>query len=680
MNTKFNVLSIRHYAFLFSFLLTITQSTEAEEDFLSVYGDADLISIATGSETPISKAPSVATVITEEDIWRTGASDLDDVLEMTPGLHVSRSHVGFAPIYSIRGIFTERNQHVLLLINGIPMTSVHFGNRNNTWGGMPVHNIKRVEIIRGPGSALYGADAFSGVINVVTKKHDDIVDQVGTRVGSFDSQQLWMLKKGSLGELKSAFSAEVAQTDGHKELIKSDMFGARGNTQTEKEMADIHWDLTYGGWNLHLGYQGRYNLGTGAGVGTTLDEFGEFNGHRAMADLNYAYTSPEDIWEFTSQLSYVDMEDSSFVMILPPGGPFPFGALASPEVFERHYRFNFGIVYQGFANHRLRFGGGVQIDDMHKIREKKNFDAALAPLASFQDVQNVPSLVFIKPGSRRVYFFFMQDEWALAQNWDLTAGVRFDFYSDFGRTVNPRLALVWNPTDKLTVKGLFGRAFRAPSFSEQRIQNNPILQGDSSLDPETIATTELAFHYQISEKLDSSLNIYRYKMKDLLRFVLDPGVGKQVAQNTDEQKGYGLESEVHWQAMSDLDIYFNYAFQDSRDEATKEDAGNAPHHQVYVSADWNVWDKLYLNTQFNWILNREREPSQKRRREKIKDYSTLDFNVHYGTEEDQFRVSLGVKNIFDKIGREPTIPAAVMVKDIPIPGRSVFLEAALNLD
>ena len=142
---------------------------EFEEDLLDLYGDEVTISIATGTEQPISQAPAVASVITAREIAAIGAHDIDEVLATVPGLHVSRSTLGYNPIYTFRGIYTATNPQVLMLVNGISINNLFVGDRSQVWGGFPVESISRIEVIRGPGSALYGADAFSGVINIVTK-------------------------------------------------------------------------------------------------------------------------------------------------------------------------------------------------------------------------------------------------------------------------------------------------------------------------------------------------------------------------------------------------------------------------------------------------------------------------------------------------------------------------------
>ena len=116
-------------------------------------GKVRVTSLATGTETPLDKAAAIATVITEADINAMGATDLDQILETVPGVHVGRSDQAYAPKYNIRGITSSLNAQTLMLVNGTPVTDLVFGNRSNVWAGMPVKSIQRIEVIRGPGSA-----------------------------------------------------------------------------------------------------------------------------------------------------------------------------------------------------------------------------------------------------------------------------------------------------------------------------------------------------------------------------------------------------------------------------------------------------------------------------------------------------------------------------------------------
>jgi iron complex outermembrane receptor protein len=149
--------------------LTVAAPVSEEEELALVYGDKSTVSIATGSSQPLHRAPSVASVITAEDIAAMGAKNLDEVMEAVPGVHVSRAAFLYVSTYTLRGIYgNPTNPQVLMLQNGIPTNSLHRGDKGQSIGAPSLENIARIEIIRGPGSALYGADAFSGVINIIT--------------------------------------------------------------------------------------------------------------------------------------------------------------------------------------------------------------------------------------------------------------------------------------------------------------------------------------------------------------------------------------------------------------------------------------------------------------------------------------------------------------------------------
>lgn len=184
---------------------------------------AKKISVATGTEQSTDRAPAVTTVITAQDIEAMGATTLEEALNNVPGLHISRLFFGYDPRYTIRGISSFRNPEVLMMINGISIKNLIDGNRGQIWRDMPVNAISRIEIIRGPASAVFGADAFSGVINILTKTTEDINGtEVGTRIGSFDTQDVWLLHGKQYGDLKAVATLEYHTTEGHQEFIEAD--------------------------------------------------------------------------------------------------------------------------------------------------------------------------------------------------------------------------------------------------------------------------------------------------------------------------------------------------------------------------------------------------------------------------------------------------------------------------
>ena len=655
------------------------QATE-EEELALAYGDKSFVSIASGSRQPIARAPSVATVITAEDIAAIGAADLDEVLETVPGLHVSHSPILYNPIYTIRGIHTQYNPQVLMLVNGIPITGVFVGNRSQIWGGMPVENIARIEVIRGPGSALYGADAFSGVINIITKTSTDIDGtQPGLRLGSFNSRDAWVQHGGTWGGLDAAAYLRVGRTDGQHQIVAADALTgssnptlAPGPVNLDRDAIDGRLDLSRDKWRLRAGYQQR-EVGTGAGVASALDPAGKNYGERISSDLTWQDINFTPDLDVTAQASYLHITEKSDLTLFPAGvnlgsGVFPNGMIGNPYKWERHWRFNLSAAYTGLQNHKLRFGTGTQNDNLYRTQETKNFDATYTP-GPLTDVSD--SAPFLRPHSRRVNYIYAQDEWSFIRDWYLTAGVRHDRYSDFGATTNPRLALVWETAYNMTSKLLYGRAFRPPSFSELYNINNPVALGNPNLKPETNESVELAFAWQAASTLQANLNLFRYQMRDILRFVQNPDTS-YTAQNAGRQHGQGMEVELVWEARSDLRLSGNYAQQRSIDETTNQDAGNAPRHHAYARADWRFMPHMTLDTQLNYVAGRKREPSDPR--PAIADYHTVDLTLRSQLRNSDWDFAFKVLNLFDADAREPSPAPGLIPNDLPLAPREWRLE------
>jgi len=670
----------------------ISSADTPEEGLLSLYGDENFVSIATGRKQLISRAPAVASVITAKDIREMGAKDLDEVLEAVPGLHVSVKAGGYNPIYTIRGIHSEFNPQVLVLINGLPATSVLFGDRGQVWAGMPVENISRVEVIRGPGSAIFGADAFAGTINVITKTSVEIDGvETGVSAGSFDTKRAWLQYGGESNDWEIAFSMEVLSTDGQDEEISSDLQSALdvpsgtsasqapGELNLERKSIDARLDLAKDNWRIRMGYQGRKDAGIGAGANGSLDPLGEGNGRRINFDLIYDDKDFAENWELKGTLSYFDVANKLNLFLSPPGSDFtalggfafPDGIIGNPDTYERHTRFELSSFFTGFENHDVRIGAGYSHQDQYKVEESKNFFVVLTPsgpapvpLGSVVDVSE--TMPFNQEKVREIRYLFLQDEWRLAPDWSLTGGVRYDHYSDFGGTVNPRVALVWNTTYRLTSKLLYGRAFRAPSFAEQFNINNPVAVGNEDLDPETINTYELAFDYVFSNELRSGLNLFYYEMQDIIRF------NPTVADNTGDQRGHGLEWEFEWDTTDNLTLVGNYAYQKSEDEDSNSDAPNAPGQQVYLRADYQVAPKWVLNSQVNWVMGRERAVGDTR--SDVGDYTTMDVSLRAKEVFLGIEMAFSLRNLTDEDVFEPSLAPGNIPNDLPQAGRSFTAE------
>jgi iron complex outermembrane receptor protein len=665
----------------------------AEDDMLQIYGGEDMISIATGREQLISSAPSVATVITAKEIANIGATDIDEALETVPGLHVAVDSLGYDPIYTFRGIYSKLNPQVLMLINGIPITNTYQGNRNLIWGGMPIEMVSRIEIIRGPGSALYGADAFAGVINIITKNYDDIEGtEVGVRAGSFDTQDIWALSHAQWNGYKIAWGLELHDTDGQKEIIESDAQSgldaalatnaslAPTGPSLSRENIDARLDVSKGRWRWRSGVQFRQDIGVGAGLTNAIDYDGRYQSQRINTDITYQDKNFLKDTQFDFEISYLDttQEVENNLKLFPNGsnlgsGIFPFGVSGNPEVFERHFKIQPMLTFTQFRKHIISTGVGSKFDDLYKVQETKNFNSStFAPLnsdGSVVDVSDTPA-AFIPEIDRSSYYIFTQDIWQFANDWELTSGVRYDHYSDFGDTVNPRVALVWATRYDLTTKLLYGQAFRAPAFAETNLINNPSGLGNPNVKPEKLRSLELAFDYHPTSKLRTGLNLFRYQWLDILTYLPDPIPPTISAQNFGEQTGHGVELESEWEVNPQLKLVGNLSLQQATNETSNQDAGNAPGRDFYIRTEWQPADRIKANFQSTWIKSRERPFGDTR--PTIADYSTTDINLRRSTADKGWEYGIAIKNILDSNAREPSTPN--INNDLPLAGRSFWLE------
>jgi outer membrane cobalamin receptor len=678
------------------------QTVSEEEELALAYGDKSTISIATGSRQALRRAPAVATVITAEDIAAMGATDLDEVLEAVPGMHVSRNNQAYMPLYVVRGIYSDLNPQTLVLLNGVPLTTLFVGNRGVIWAGMPIQNIARIEVLRGPGSALYGADAYSGVINIITKGPKDVAGtEAGLRAGSFNSRDAWVQHGGNVGPFAVAAILRAGETDGFRRTIEADgqssldaLFGTRaslapGSVNTAREGLDAAVDVGLDKLRFRASYKRRENVGTGAGIAGALDPVGRMSSDRVLADLSWSDVELGRDWRLSLNGSYFTYRQHipTAVQLFPPGafgGAFPGGMFGAPNTWERQWRTSAAISYAGWTGHQWRFGVGHDDLDLYRTQEFKNFSVITSgpligvpvPTPDQQIVEFPVSNSFLAPHRRKVNYVYLQDEWQIAKDWTLTGGVRHDRYSDFGSTTNPRLALVWDASVDVTAKLLYGSAFRAPSFNEQ-YGVNPVASGNPSIRPETIRTLEGALQWHASPELQIALSAFRYSMADIIRTTPNPPPAPGAAfRNAGSQRGRGAELEWVWDPRRNLRVTGSYAYQRSVDGATAADAGSAPRQHLHTRADWNVSGGWFVSTQVNHVADRRRPAGDNR--PDIADYTTMDATMRFRSGKLGWEFSLSALNLFNADVREPASASLLVPNDLPMPRRSFSAQVLLH--
>ena len=648
------------------------------------------VSISTNSLQKLSKAPSVVSVITAEDIKTTGATNLTDILQSVPGVYIRHNQFGYRPLVTMRGAAAP---HTLLMINGSPIKDLAW-SAGIFWKGLPVSMIERVEIIRGPGSALFGSDASAGVINVITKTAGKIMkSEIGVRAGKYDSQSGWLQHGAEWNGFDIAFTADVSHTDGHRPFFARDGQTSRGDVSYAPGRADTGWDnqdirlsVSQGSWRVMADHMRHSNLETGITGAAVLDPLTRASDSNSSIALLYGNSAFAKDWGLNAELRFRETEYDAGDGFLerPPGyrctvagalrcaagvapGTYANGHLNIQNAAERRMNFEVSGLYSGFRQHTIRLGAGYVWQDPYKIRHAVNFgtiegSTVLPAGGPLVDISGT-SFAFSPEISRKNSYAFLQDVWSFATDWELTAGLRYDDYSDFGNALTPRLALVWQTTNRLTSKLMYGEAFRAPAYLELYSRTAASLP-NTNLKPEESRTWDMSFSYLASNDMRLGLSLYHFAIDDIIT-----ANGGQFI-NGGNHVIRGAELEAQWQAAKSLMVSGNYSRRrQSYDDPLVVSYG-IPDEEAYLRADWSFHPQWTWNLQANWTGARELRSTDTRRA--LGSHTLADTTLRY-THDRHWEFAASLRNLFDKDAAEYTGSSAFR-EYLPLPGRNFFAE------
>ena len=650
------------------------------------------VTISTQTARSLNNAPSTVSVVTADDIKATGATNLVEVLQGVPGIYVRYSQFGFRPLISFRG---ANDKQTLLMVNGAPMSDLMW-RLGIFWKGLPVSAIDRVEIIRGPGSALFGTDASAGVINVITKTAGKIGEnEAGLRIGSFDTQNGWLNYGGQWNGFEVAMTADLSRTDGHDPLIDSDAqsrsdlaFGttaslAPGEARYGWQNTDLRFSLSADNWRLLADYIRHDNLATGMTGAGALDPVTEGTDNRLDIGLLYDNEQFSADWGVSAELRYryLDYTSGDGFQEWPPGhtdasGVYPSGVINQMTSAEQRLSGEAGGLYHGIDGHAIRMGAGYVWQDLGHVEQWVNSGVdgngnALPAGGPLVDISDTP-YAFAPEKTRHNIYVYLQDEWAIARDWELTVGARYDHYSDFAGSLTPRLALVWQTSEQLTTKLLYGQAFRAPYYQELYAETSFSLP-NPNLDPERSETWELAFSYAPHDDLHLGMNLYRFEQRDVISLQPVAGQTKLQYQNAGEHRIHGLELEGWWQPTELVRLAANFTLNDP-DSSFYREIG-LPKQQAYLRADWQFKPGWNWNAQTNWVGERDRGAGDGRA--PVDAQLVTDSTLRYAGIR-RWEFALSIRNLFDVDARE--YMRSSIANDLPLPGRSVYAEARYLLD
>jgi outer membrane receptor protein involved in Fe transport len=543
------------------------------------------VEAATKTEIPLSKAPNAVTVITAKQIRESGAKTVPDLLRLVPGVNVRWNPMG--PTIDVRGFGeSPRPNRILLLIDGVPTNSGDTGGLplSPAYDLFPVQLIKRIEIVKGPGSALYGENAYWGVINIVTLNADDVAGAAVELYGGGNNTELASAIYGNrLRSSSLLVSVRLQRTefpilfwhDDGSQFHANDVFLKGGHQD---------WQFSFYRHDDRMdGFVDKFGPPAFA-AGSQFASAHQLQQELDIASLKYTHERKDEPFSFSGDLSYSHRD-----------GMHCAGCHAAQQKPEFSQTADHG--YQLIGDFRM----GVHMIPGHDILvgvEGRRLDRA-------DEVQELSSAASAVTGYNKLAVYLQDQISLLKDRLRLVAGLRYDGKTSlFPAKTSPRLSAVYTPTDRLVLRAGYGTAFRFPNFSELyqaswfltlSNQNGAppafplaVFKPDPTLMPEEIQNLDLGGEYQISPTVSAKVDLYRSRVKNFLVIGTVPGVngspsGIEYFNQKDQGTITGSEVELRTNLTRWLTGFANYAYEnETRDNGTLDPAKH-PLEFVYAS-------------------------------------------------------------------------------------------------
>jgi iron complex outermembrane receptor protein len=533
--------------------------------------------------TKLSESPAAVSVITQDDIRRLGLTTLPEALRWVPGLDVARSSANQWAV-SARGFNNQFSNKLLVLVDGRTIYSPAFGGVIWDLRDMAMENIDRIEVIRGPGATLWGANAVNGVINIITKNARDT--QGGFVSGVTGSEE------HAGGTVQ--YGGRLGSNAYYRAYLKA--YDREGFIDSPDRRTPDDWDALHGGFRLD------WQPTTQDAVTLQGDYYSAHDGDTRLApdtqppfalrlDQRYHNTGGNVLGKWTHTIS--DTSDLSFQTFYDH---FHHGQSATYETrdtvdFEFQHRFGLG------SRQEIIWGAGYRVT---------------------KDVFSINPELRFSPGRREDQLFtaFVQDQIALVPKklW-LTLGSKFEHNDYTGFEVQPGARLLWTPTEHQTAWAAVSRAVRTPTRTETDMRffgpatiptPIPVLQdfmGNRSLHSEELVSFELGYRVEPIRQFSLDLALFYNQYNGLISYkpgspeLKDPFTAPHLelplmAINANDGETYGGELAVQWKVTDRWRLALDYSLLQMHLHPATTLEGESPEQQVrlrsYLQLPWDL--------------------------------------------------------------------------------------------
>ncbi len=548
------------------------------------------IKVVTASKTDqsIKEVAASVHVITAEQIRDRAYFTLEEALSDLPGFQF-RNIVGFNSYVFMRGAPSQNNL-ILLMVDGIQINELNSGGFY-AGGQYNLSDVEQIEVVYGPASALYGTNAVSGIVNIITKnpvKNSGHVSILGgnfkTGMINFDLTRYFANK-----DLGFSVSAQYKTTE------KADLAGYEGDNNWTDDMENFENDLSLSGklkiknFNTGIVFQEKRSSRTTnfKSVGdTSLDKNTIWDIYFLNAFLKYSNNNHEK-WSSVSTAYYRNstVRPNTISQIVK-------STTITPGYQIGYYRPNHLLGLENQFNYRpierLLLKGGL-IGETESLSEGYSI--------TFSNSQDATPPTPDKPPVINNYLFsyYAQANYSLIGQISLNAGIRHDFSNYYGNVFIPRIGLVLNQNN-FTAKVLFNKAFRAPKPWDYNFGT-----GNNGLMPEKMRSLEFCLTYRLKENFTFGGALFSNAIEDKLTKEISDTINRWI--NKDILNTMGLELYGNY-STANLNIYANYSFNDSRDQ-NDIFIPEISKHTVNAGFTWSLSEMFRINLSANYFGERK---------------------------------------------------------------------------
>ncbi|MBP7653260.1 TonB-dependent receptor [Candidatus Dependentiae bacterium] len=694
--------------FILFFILGHTQIFAESDISLKSLEELMDIQVITSSKVlqPLSKTPATVIVLTDEQIRQRGYQCLDDIINDLPGFDMVNVWGTWPLQWAQRGNYGDENKRTLFLVDGILENNLMEGS---VLGGQQysLHNIKQIEILYGPASALYGANAFGGVINLITKNGSDINgNKVEVGYGSWNTRYLKLLSGYEFNDFSYSLSFSIFSSEGpvfserHPEYDNSYIDGAKSI------LGRVKFKHIKFGFNFFDRPMGEGTFGNAPTDAYGLQPYG-YNNESAGGNMDgkMGQTGKVTKWEpknttifltadnkinenldfkFTVSLRNTKLDgfedqfyDTSWGLAGETSGfykqYYSHNSLTAGAEFQLNYIINeykniiFGLQYDNSIISKNYIQGDVYASTL--IGGIDSF---------FEDVSEIKSKIPYIGATNYACYLQYEHIPESYSNIKITSGLRYDYNSFYESVLTPRIGLVLAASKKINIKAFYGEAFRSPNnFEMYSTSNVRILNPD--LKPEKEKSCEVVLAYTPLTNLTAECNIFYNKFEDLIISNVDIGGGKKQNKNAGEARVTGIELKSRYNTKYNI-FEFNYTYQNPKNITEDIQIANTAKNKFNLIVTSTYIP--YINSSITANYVGKRSVISTNPRNGVEGY--INFDLTFTDKKRFFKDKLGfmlkINNLFDTDYDDPGMRSAsggYYSTTHPQPGRN-FL-ASLNV-